>query len=371
MRIPGLQAACSGAPALLVALAVPGCADTLPDPGLVVGRRLLAVRTEVVEALVPEQGPTPRAQALPFETVRIEPFVVGPSGPVELAGLDAVWIACQNPPSVPLLGCIQAAMPIALAELPACPEPDPSDLDGEELPAPPSPCVIGRAGAVDYVVPMSANVLVGGDVELTMIAGDADVTTDDCARRFLADDAQLPDGCLLGVQRLTLGPLTYLAFVADQAGFAIPGVEVPEPDQVTQPDRHPRIAALRVGLEQEDEALPEIGPGDVVTAAIEARLRVEISQPEEDLQTYPIAVDDAGNAEERREAHEGRWFRTWGRLSSGSSDDPESFVEWELVPGVQDQAETPDDARAFVYYVVRDGRQGVAWTWFELAVEAG
>jgi hypothetical protein len=37
-----------------------------------------------------------------------------------------------------------------------------------------------------------------------------------------------------------------------------------------------------------------------------------------------------------------------------------------LTPGEQDETETPPDDIARMYYVVRDGRQGVNWFWFEL-----
>lgn len=366
------------APLVLAALASTlGCAMDLPEPGLIISTRVLAIKTTVTQPLIPDEADaeTPKAEALPFETVTIEPFIVGPLGPIEPDTIDPVWIACELGAGQGLFACIQDAMPVGLDEIPDCVPPDITQLTSlDALPESVSPCVIGRTGTPEYVVPISTNVFIGGAIELTMIAGDpAGTSTDECARQLLGGDYQLPNDCVYAVQRLDVGPLEQLLVLADMFGVPLPGFEVPDPEDIPEPDRHPRISEVRVSLvgadgEPIDEGTP-IAMGDVVEVPLAAVLRVDVVSPEEDLQVYPIAVNNGESYEERDEAYSGSWFRTWGTLLAGSSDDPASYNEWAFAPGAQDPEDepAPPDERARLYYVVRDGRQGVNWFWFEVA----
>lgn len=355
--------------AAFAALFASGCADMLPDPNQIIRTRVLAVRTSVTQPLVADQEPTTRAQAIPFEGVTIEPFIVGPDGPIDPDTLDPVWLACELPPGAGLLTCLQDAMPLALADIPACPLPDLGDLMGEDLPETPSPCVIDRAGSPTYTVPLSINTFVGGSVELTMIAGDDGTSTDACARPFLDGDYELPNECLYVVQRLTIGPAEYFAFVVSGFGFEIPGLEAPDdPADVPQPDRNPRITRFEAAvLDDDGEPGPAtvLGQGDVVELDLEQTLRIDVTQPEADLQSFEVSVNNGESTETETEKYSAQWYRSWGRLLSSTSNDPESYNEWTFVEDVQDETSEPEDDRAFMYYVVRDGRQGVAWWWFE------
>jgi len=363
--------------ALAVALAG-ACAMDLPDPRLIIDHRVLAIRTAVTMPLVADPDPqvdaqTPKAQALPFETVELTPFIVNPDGPVDPDSLDVLWIACELTPGQGLLSCLQGAMPLTLDDLPECSEPSFADLMGDELPEPESPCLIAREGTPEYVVPLSANVFIGGSIELTMIAGVPGGTdTDRCAAELLRDEYDLPDDCLYAVQRLTVGPVEQLLVLAQMFGVEIPGFEPPDPEDVPEPDRNPRITEVRVGLvDQDGEQIGDafiIGPGDLVSAPRDATVQVEIDSPEDDLQSYLIPVNNGESYQERSEVYQGDWYRTWGTLLSGTSDDPSSYNRWTLTQGDQDQGETPVGDRARLYYVVRDGRQGVNWFWFELEV---
>jgi hypothetical protein len=356
-----------------VALAL-GCATDLPEQGLIIDTRVLAIKTTVITPLIPDpaDAETPKAQALPFETVRIEPFVVGPEGPIDPDSIDPVWIACELTIGQGLFACIQDAFPITLDEIPECVAPSFSDLEGGALPEPVSPCVIARAGSPEYVVPISANVFIGGAIELTMIAGSPTGTsTDDCARELLAGDHVLPDDCIYAVQRLSVGPIEQLLVLAGMFGVPLEGFEIPDPEDVPEPDRHPRITEVRVNLQDpEGEPVGESTPiamGDVVEVPLGVTLRVDVVSPEEDLQVFPVAINNGESFEDRDETYAGHWFRTWGTLLAGGSDDPESWNEWNFVPGLQDPKEelAPPNERARLYYVVRDGRQGVNWFWFE------
>lgn len=360
--------------ALVVPLLAAACAQDLPDERLIIAHRTLAIRTEVTTPIVqdPElDADRPKAQALPFETVEITPFIVNQDGAVDPESLDIVWLACELTPGQGLFACISDSFPTTLADIPDCEVPDIGQLGGTELPEMESPCLIGREGSPQYVVPLSANVFVGGAIELTMIAGvPGGTSTDVCAAELLSDEHDLPNDCLYAVQRLTLGPVELLAKLAADFGAEIPGVEVP--DELPEPDRNPRITEVRVGVI--DETGKQVGDalivpaGGMFSAPLGSTVQVEIDSPEEDLQTFLIPVNNGESYEERAEAYQGDWYRTWGEFLSGTSDDPKSYNQWTLVQGEQDETETPPDNRARLYYAVRDGRQGVNWYWFEVEV---
>lgn len=362
---------------LTLSLSLSGCALDLPDPRLVIKHRVLAIQTAVTVPLIPDPDPqvdalTPKAQALPFETVEITPFIVNPEGPVDPDSLDMLWIACELTPGQGLFACLQAAMPLTVDELPECSEPSLADLMVDELPESESPCLIAREGSPEYVVPLSANAFIGGSIELTMIAGIPNGTpTDTCAAEVLRGDHDLSDDCLVAVQRLSLGPIEQLAIVAESFGVELPGFEAPDPDDVPEPDRNPQITEIRVGIVADGEQIGNaaiIESGDVVSVPREAILQVEVDSPEANLQTYAIPVNNGESFEARDETYQGDWYRTWGTLLSGTSDDPSSYNQWTLSQGEQDEEQTPPGDRALIYYVVRDGRQGVNWMWFELQV---
>ena len=360
---------------ILAAIAGSGCAMDLPDARVIISHRVLAIQTAVTASLFPDavDPDRPKAQALPFETVEIRPFIVNEDGEVDPDSLDVVWLACELTPGQGLFACLQDAMPLALDDIPECTAPSFDALTGDELPELDSPCVIGREGTPEYAVPLSANVFVGGSMELTMIAGvPGGTSTDDCAAELLSGAYDLPNDCLFAVQRLNIGPVELLLSYAAMFGVEIPGFEVPDPEDIPEPDHNPRITEVRVGIIGDDGE--QVGDavimdyGGTFTAPRESRLQVEIDSPEDDLQTFQIPVNNGESFEDRDEAYQGEWYRTWGRFLSGTSDDPMSYNQWTLSQGDQDETEIPPEDHARVYYVVRDGRQGTNWFWFEVEV---
>ena len=147
-----------------------GCSEALPDVRVIKSTRILAVRIDVTEPLVEEDPDAAiRCQALPFETVTITPFVVDPDGPVDPIAIDPVWIACQLNPGAGLFGCISSTFPTSIADIPDCVPPDLMGLEAGEIPDAQSPCLIGRDPTPEFVVPFNSSVLIGGDIEVTMI----------------------------------------------------------------------------------------------------------------------------------------------------------------------------------------------------------
>ena len=67
-----------------------------PTP-VITGYRVLAIRTDVTSALQPEPDEKwSRAQALPFETVEITPFIVDEFGVVDPGDLDVLWCLAKG-----------------------------------------------------------------------------------------------------------------------------------------------------------------------------------------------------------------------------------------------------------------------------------
>ncbi len=362
------------------------CGDELPVAQRIATTRVLALRSDVVTPLYPDPGPDlgPRCEALPFERVRLTPWIVTPDGPLALTGpeFDPLYIACNLGPGQGLFGCFKAALPTTLADLPECPVPSFADLDpmAMSLPDAPSPCVIPADdtpdGAQDFTVPFASTLLIGGDLEVTMISrspGSPD--TRECAAKLLANDPDLPNECLYAVTRVAVGPIERLLALASDFGVMLPPElgTAPDPEQIPDGDRNPRILDFSVVRVRDEESL-DLGPqkrGAVIQAELGDVLKISTNAPPTDLQTFLVPVNGgAGGTEMQSEEYDGSWYRTWGTLLAGSSDDALSNNEWTMKIGNQDDTEAPPGGRAALFYVLRDGRVGVDWWWISVEVAA-
>lgn len=364
------------------------CGGELPISERIATTRVLAVRSQVIASPLMPDGPelAPRCEALPFETVRLTPWVVTPEGPLGLdnqENFDPLWIACNLTPGRGLFACIKDAFPTSLADIPACPEPSLTDLAGgfDALPEMRGPCILPDDGSPDgeqdFTVPLAGNLLLGGDIEVTMISrSPGSPTTTECAAPFLADESELPNDCLYAVQRVSVGPTERLLALAGMFGVELPPElgEPPDPEDIPDSDRNPRIQDFRVLLIHPDADDEDLGPqprGAVIQAAPGDTLKILTNAPETDLQEYLVPINGgADGSEPRTETYDGSWFRTWGTLLANSSDDPMSMDDWTMKRGSQDETETAPDGRATLYYVLRDGRQGVDWWWISVEVAA-
>jgi hypothetical protein len=352
-----------------------GCAEGLPLEERIASTRPLAIRVEVLDPAAPADTPV-RAEGLPLQRARIVPFIVDPGGPLtadEIAeAIDPVWLACVLPPTQGLFGCLSAALPLELDGLVDCPGVDPAALDLTEIPRAPSPCRItqGSAAAPELGIFLDASFLLGGDIEATMIGHHpGEGSTAQCAAALLSGANPLPDACLYAVARVPVGPKGELLRLAAELGVPTDGLP-PIPEPIPEPDTHPRIRSFTVRVFDQDAQVDriEIEPGDTLRAPAGARLEIETEASEDDLQTYVIPVDSTEYAE-RDETFRGRWFRTWGTLLSPSSNDPRSRNVWTMVRGPQDEDDLPPGNMATLYYVLRDTRSGVDWTWFHVELE--
>jgi hypothetical protein len=348
-----------------------GCAEELPDERMIENTRILAMRVEVTAPLFPDEPDSAtRCQALPFETVRIEPWIVDPDGPVDLDELDPVWIACQMTPGQGLFGCISNEFPTDLDDIPECEVPDFMDLETGELPEAQGLCLIGRDPRPEFTVPMNSSILIGGEIEVTMIAGPPGGTsTETCAKKLLSGDHEVPDDCILALQRLEIGPLEQLLIFADQLGIDL-GFPPPDPDDVPDFDRNPRVTRFEVAILDEDGEpgeLVAVERGGSIEAKIGDTLRVETTVPQEDLQSFLQQLNET-ETEQDEETLDGDYYRTFGSFLNGSVDDPEAYDEWTLEREAADEPERPEDDRATLFLTMRDSRTGVDWWWFHVDI---
>ncbi|PCC69938.1 hypothetical protein SAMN02745121_07285 [Nannocystis exedens] len=366
------------------------CAPDLPVSQRIADPRILALRSDVIAPLFPGDEPADagvRCEALPFETVRVTPFMVEPTGVLDIAGpdFDPMWIACGLGPAQGLFACLRGALPLDLDELEECPVPSFTDIDPSamELPEYPSPCRLPDDGSddgrLDFVAPFAANLLLGGDIELTMISqAPGSPSTRECAEAMLSKAADLPNDCIYAVTRVSVGPIEKLLSFAGMFGFELPPElgEVPAPEDIPDGDRNPRIASFRVTiLDPEADEQIELGEqprGAVVKVKRGQTVQIDTETPASDLQTYPVPINNGiggMGSEIQTERIDGSWYRTWGTLLSGGSDDREAFNQWTMRKGEQDAEELPPDGRATLFYVLRDSRLGVDWWWLEVEVE--
>lgn len=373
--------------ALLAAAALAGgCADPLPSSQRIASTRVLALRAEVTVPLLPEDDPAAptRAQALPFEQVRLTPFIVDAEGPIAAAAIEPIYLACVLQPIDGLFACLRRALPTSLDEIPECPVPSLADIDpaSPSLPEPPSPCVLpadpSDDGIQDLTIPFASTLLIGGDLEITMIGRSGDApSTKECADLLLSGETQVDNECIFAVSRLSIGPIERLLLLISMFGVELPPElgELPDPASVPDGDRNPRIASFEVTVIHEGgsmEAPVQVARGGTLQVALGDTLSVRTLAPAEELQTFPVAVNNGESYEDRQETYNGRWFTSWGGLLSGSSDDPESFNEWTMAPReAQEEPERPEGDAATLYYVLRDSRQGVDWWWMRVTLDPG
>ena len=391
------------------------CGGDMPQRDEIISTRVLAMRVDVTEPLFPEAPElATRCEALPGETVRVTPFVVDAKGPIDVTSISPIWLACDARAGLDVFACLRKALPTSLAEIPECPAPQlppTPDLDEALLPAlaggaddrtrdptqglpradsfafatrpdapppePQSPCRIptSETGLADYAIPMTANALFGGSVEITMVGSNPGGTSSPaCADALLGGDGKVPDDCLLAVQKVALGPEGLLLLLAQQLGIDLGDIEVPDPADIPDADRNPRMVAFDMREVTELYRGEVIGPtlnvpygADVGPIPVETFYRLRALARPDDLQSYPIVVNET-DSEDKVEYYQAQWFSSWGELSSNNSDDPESFTVWGLLEETPDQPDVPDDGEATLYYVLRDNRGGVDWWWFRFGV---
>lgn len=365
---------------LLAVGSLAACGGDLPLRERIASTRPLAMRVEAVDPMADAEAAV-RTEMLPFERVRVVPWVVDDEGPLSLdevgQELDPVWLACALQPVEGLFGCLSSSFPLDPADVPACPEVTPTDFDPNAgmIPEAPSPCLItgGTPAQPELTVPLDPVFLLGGDLEVTMIAHiPGEGSTQTCMEVLFEEPNDLPASCIYATQRVPVGPDAMLAQLAVDFGIADPEQLGAIPETIPDPDANPRIQRVTVTAFDADDTPAgtfDVARGEVLQLPPETRLELEAEAPEGDLQTYLVQRDN-DEFVEREEVYEAQWFRTWGELLGATSNDPLAINTWTLVPGEQDPDDTPPGNRATLFYVLRDDRQGVDWWWFHVDLMA-
>lgn len=341
-----------------------GCAQDLPIAERIASVRPLAIRTTVVEDPVPDPA---RTETLPLETIIIEPWLVDTEAPLsvdEIAAMEPVWLACTLQSTEGVGSCLANALPLVPDDVPLCPT-NPVSVTSN----PPSPCRIETDAPAQprYTIPFDTGFMVGGDLEITMVAHAPDLgDTEECLAALLGEQG-FSEACIIAAQRVSIGPDQTLLALASDFGIDLPIDAPPAAD----PDTHPRIQTFTAEIFENGESTGApiaLERGQTLSVKRDQILNLETTALESDLQTYPIPNGDG--YEDYTEDFDGQWFVTWGELLSPSSDDPVSTNDWTLSKGEQDETELPPANAATLYYVLRDGRQGVDWWWFYLQFDA-
>lgn len=374
----------------LFAPALAACND-LPEAAYIEYTRLLGIKVGVVASPLREINPAdprPFAQALPFETVQLREWVVTPQGPLPQGSLGGRWLACERIPQTGtgdcLRGYIRKKDPV-LRNIQTCTTPKLDGLNNvrqagqaPELPTRTPPCFLpANQRPSQFTVPVSLNMLLGASIEIWYFASlpGTGPGTATCISDLLGGNHQLNDNCLYGVTDLDLGPRTLMKELLDSAGIGPSTDTPPEPSENQTPNtpepppqegnRNPRIASVAYTIEQDGApvtATQVLKQGEIITAPIGSSLRLDVTLPESELQTFQVPVNDGERILVRTEEYDSTWFYTWGSLEGGS-DRPEVAVErWKLSTNTDNrQSDRNPGQNVYAYFAVRDERGGMDW----------
>lgn len=313
----------------------------------------LVMRFEVTQrgAWGSEPPPTggPVAEVMPGDRVRVEPFVAGVDGPVDVAALRPRFFACPVP------GCSV----YEVADSP--PDCGPLALPAEEH------CLIGQGWPLEFEIGELGDVVaaINFGVPVMMVAGaPGGPTTEECLRRVagLAEQSAPVQDCLFFVRTLRVGPGWRALLLASLQGDS-PVEPHWLPWQVAQvePDVAPAIAGFYAWIpagggerfvELPVEATLTVRPGDTITIGA-----VAANPPQ---QYMSVAIDPEGGGASTSltlEARASIWYATAG---------PPFYVE----AGSNEATWTaPDEpGEVIVYSVLADVRSaGASWLKVEVA----
>jgi hypothetical protein len=331
--------------ALLAPCVAIGCAPEV-DPAWLVERPTelaisITVETPGRYTELPDDATRRYHEALPLDTIRIEPFVVDRGGPIPASELSVRWVAC------PTIGCLDA---IANADqLPAC---------ATGL-GPLSACLAGDAPSILVPLPDFPPDL--DDVSLAALAGAPSVAlvasragdpgADVCARRLRAREPLGP--CMMMLRGIQLGSLGSLVEAAQEAGIEVDLGTSSEELLGIRRNFAPLVQRFAVSGSslQADGELPS---QSTVAVAVGDDLEIEYLPSDDDAEHFEFVVDGLRVAFD--EVLTGRWWLDRSALEFTPLD---LRARWTV---------SGDPGLAHVYFVVNDGRGSEAWGWLAFEV---
>jgi hypothetical protein len=303
------------------------CLPDLPEESSVEDLRVLGVRA--VPAMPTGDGAL-RAAFSPGESVDLESFVVGPSGPFAAERLAVRWLLCDLAADQLAFGCIDAWQDGSVS--PECPSDGATALSG--------PCVLAETPAPRWRLsppPADDPAAVVGVVLVANEIGDG--TIDRCSDALAEGDYDTPNACRYATYRL------------ERARSGMP------------PNLHPLAPTVEVDVGRGDERRPlgvvPAGATLEITDAEELSLRP--TWPDADEQVYAVPINDGEGTANVDETIRARWFQAGGELVGSDlpavlDDDPNEIWRPQAA-GV-----------GHVFLVLADGRGGLSWWWSEITV---
>lgn len=315
---------------LVVFLPGVGCLPDLPEESSVEDLRILGVRA--VSAM-PTGDDALRAAFSPGESVDLESFVVGPSGPLAAERLSVRWLLCDLAADQSAFGCIDAWQDGTVS--PTCPS------DG--VTALPGPCVLAEMLAPRWRLsppPAADPAAVLGIVLIAAEAGDAAI--DRCFDALAEGAYDTPNACRYATYRL------------ERVRSGMP------------PNLHPLAPTVEVEVRRGDERrnLGVIPAGATVEITDAEELSLRPTWPDADEQVYAVPVNDGEGTTNVDETLRARWFQAGGELVGSDLPavlDADPSEIWQpRAAGV-----------GHVFLVLADGRGGLSWWWSEISVRPG
>lgn len=325
-----------------------GCTPEVDPPWLVERPTELAVSIEVTQqgpyGLRPADDDTrPFHEALPLDTVRIEPFIVDHGGPIAPDDLDARWVACTT------LGCLDALE--NLDTLSSCA----TSFD------PSGSCLLGNTPSITFTLPdfpptlqqvsLFSLALAPSIVFIASRAGDPGA--DLCARRLRARE---PLGhCVMMLRDLDLGSLAELVSAAETAGIEVDASDSNE-ELLEVPRNHvPFVRTFSVlGSSAREDG--DVAASGAVPVVVGDEIAIEYRPEPADLDAFEVEIEGEPPLT-YAETHSGQWWIDRDAIAFTSAD---LQARWTV---------SGDPGTAYVYFVLRDGRGSEAWGWLAFEVQ--
>ena len=372
------------------------CGD-LPSEDRIISTRLLATKISANSPIWDPLLPTSfgsRAEAIPLDNVVLEPFFVAPNG--ELPIIKPVWVACEMTSRERFGTCLRDRMPIALSgemALQTCAyvlDPQQTLRSPEAIPLITEPCWVPTDGNqnASLQVPVSYNMVNGGEIEVTMIASTSpDIDTSKCVEIYLSGDHNFPETCIIGVQRVRIGPSSTITAILKSVGLAgIGGINKLAKQQAEPPQKaNENLRLPPFEITQYRNEIIVFGPAPVMAnegfdVQLGDRLEVTVAVEKEQEQSFFVPVNNGQSWEEDQESIRASWYRDWGRRGarrgkggpfSRSDHVPwdDTFI-WEMTAEEKSEDQGLPPKPVQLHCVVRDNRGGVAWQSLTIKVAA-
>ncbi len=313
----------------------------------------LAVRIEI-ESYGPFSEPLldplgrPYHEALPLDTVRATPFVVGPDGPIPTEDLAFHWIACQA-------GDCSVAVSEADGGLPSCEGRTDADVaclidTGPTVALPLLPFEVPEDNNVFSLLPDAGIISIGSHVD--------GPGPDECVRRF-RDRTELTD-CFLMFRSIAFGPVLTLLQLAEAEGLDIDVGEVPDFFLESPRNRVPAVERFTVLGSSRGPSSQEVEMGSTVAVAPGDEIVIAYDPTPLDREPYQV-IDEDGMMFDVEDRLSGQWWIT--------ADAP----EFDFVPSILQTRWTVGaaESEAHLYFVVRDSSGAEGWGWLTFDVGRG